>query len=269
MWEFKKCHFLLSLANNLKFDGEFIIYWLIQNNFEFIEDKKQRKDKSFTCLITDTGQFFSIEVYFEIKNKGKKVKKVTFYDSLKIIPFGVSKIAKSFNLPISKLEIDYNAYREIGHTLTQQEIDYIKNDVTIVAMALKKFFDEGLTKMTQASNAMYDYKKIITPKYFKEFYPELSIELDGEIRSSYRGGFTYLNPKYQNATVGEGIVLDVNDAGCLINAIKFITDPPNPEGFRKEIQSYKQLRELDKWKLNMFAMAIKNIEKEEEEEDVK
>ena len=194
----------------MKFDGEFIIYWLIQNNFEFIEDKKQRKDKSFTCLITDTGQFFSIEVYFEIKNKGKKVKKVTFYDSLKIIPFGVSKIAKSFNLPISKLEIDYNAYREVGHTLTQQEIDYIKNDVTIVAMALKKFFDEGLTKMTQASNAMYDYKKIITPKYFKEFYPELSIELDGEIRSSYRGGFTYLNPIYANKVVNEGIVLDVN-----------------------------------------------------------
>ena len=71
-----------------------------------------------------------MEQYFEIKNKGKKVKKVTFYDSLKIIPFGVSKIAKSFNLPISKLEIDYNAYRELGHTLTKQEIDYIKNDVT-------------------------------------------------------------------------------------------------------------------------------------------
>ena len=62
---------------------------------------------------------------------------------------------------------------------------------------------------------------------------------------------------------------DTRDSKFLINAIKFITDPPNPEGFRKEIQSYKQLRELDKWKLNMFAMAIKNIEKEEEEEYVK
>lgn len=199
-------------SQNLKFDGEFIIYWLIQNGYEFIEDKSQRKDKTFTCLITDTGQFFSIEVYFEIKNKGKKVKKATFYDSLKIIPFGVDKIAKSFDLPIRKLEIDYNAYREReNYQLTEQEIDYIKNDVTIVAMALKKFFDEGLTKMTQASNSMYDYKKIITPKYFKEFYPELSIDLDGEIRSSYRGGFTYLNSKkYANKVVGEGIVLDVN-----------------------------------------------------------
>ena len=121
MWEFKKCHFLLSLANNLKFDGEFIIYWLIQNNFEFIEDKKQRKDKSFTCLITDTGQFFSIEVYFEIKNKGKKVKKVTFYDSLKIIPFSVDQIAKSFNLEISKLKIDYDEERSQNHIMTEEE----------------------------------------------------------------------------------------------------------------------------------------------------
>ena len=53
------------------------------------------------------------------------------------------------------------------------------------------------------------------------------------------------------------------------NAIKFISDPPNPEGFRKEIQSYKTLRELDKWKLTMFAMAIKNIEHQEDDEDLK
>ena len=62
---------------------------------------------------------------------------------------------------------------------------------------------------------------------------------------------------------------DTRDSKFLKNAIKFITDPPDPEGFRKEIQSYKTLRELDKWKLTMFAMAIKNIEKPEDEEDLK
>ena len=41
---------------------------------------------------------------------------------------------------------------------------------------------------------------------------------------------------------------------------------PDPESFKKEIQSYKTLRELDKWKLTMFAMAIKNIEKDDEED---
>ena len=62
---------------------------------------------------------------------------------------------------------------------------------------------------------------------------------------------------------------DTRDSKFLKNAITFISEPPNPEGFRKEIQSYKTLRELDKWKLTMFAMAIKNIEKQEDEEDLK
>ena len=62
---------------------------------------------------------------------------------------------------------------------------------------------------------------------------------------------------------------DTRDSKFLKNAIKFISDPPNPEGFRKEIQSYKTLRELDKWKLTMFAMAIKNIEHQEDDEYLK
>ena len=138
--------------HNLKFDGEFIIYYLETHGFKFIENKKDRADKTYTTLITDMGQFFSIEVYFKVGNK--KVKKVTFYDSLKILPFGVDKIAKSFNLPISKLKIDYNEEREIGHILTQEEIDYIQNDVKIVAMALQILFSEKLTKMTQARKCL-------------------------------------------------------------------------------------------------------------------
>ena len=62
---------------------------------------------------------------------------------------------------------------------------------------------------------------------------------------------------------------DTRDSKFLKNAIQFISEPPNPEGFRKEIQNYKTLRELDKWKLTMFAMAIKNMEKQEDEEYLK
>lgn len=31
----------------------------------------------------------------------------------------------------------------------------------------------------------------------------------------------------------------------------------------KEVQAYKTVKELDKWKLSMFAMAVKNIEKDD------
>ena len=59
---------------------------------------------------------------------------------------------------------------------------------------------------------------------------------------------------------------DTRDSKFLKAIIKCITDPVDPETFRKEVQSYKTVRELDKWKLNMFAMAIKNIEKDEMED---
>ena len=88
------------------------------------------------------GQFYSITLYFEKKNK--KVHKVTFYDSLKIIPFSVDQIAKSFNLPISKLKIDYRKERSKGHRLSLDERKYITNDVLIVAKALKVLFDRSI-----------------------------------------------------------------------------------------------------------------------------
>lgn len=144
--------------HNLKFDGEFIIYWLEKNGFKHV-DSKEREDHSYSTLISDMGLFYSIEVYFKVGNK--KIQKVTFYDSLKILNFSVKDIAKQFNLPISKLEIDYMTPRERGHVLTEEEEAYIKNDVLIVAKALKTLFDEGLTKMTAGSNALFDYKKYL------------------------------------------------------------------------------------------------------------
>ena len=126
------------------------------------------------------GQFYNITVYFYKHNKN--VKKVTFIDSLKIIPFGVSYIAKSFGLEISKLELDYNKPRIIGHILTDEEKDYIKNDVLIVAKALKVLFDENLTRMTSASNALFNYKKIIGENRFNNLFPELTKEVDEKIR---------------------------------------------------------------------------------------
>ena len=164
--------------------GEFIIYWLLTNGYEWIQDKKDATDNTFTTLISDMGQFYNITVFFKVENKKKQY--AEFFDSLKIIPFGVDETAKSFNLPISKLKLDYAAPRELGHILTEHEKDYITNDVLIMSKALKVLFDEDLTKMTRAGNALKDYKKIITERRFKHLFPELSKEIDSDIRQSYK-----------------------------------------------------------------------------------
>lgn len=193
--------------HNLKFDGEYIFNYLLNNDYKCIKDKKDREDKTFTTLISDTGQFYSIEIFFETKNK-KHINKVTIYDSLKILNFSVDKIAKDFNLPIRKLELDYHAKREIGHILTEEEIDYIKNDVEIMARALEFMFNENLKKMTIGSDALNNYKEMNTN--FSKYFPLLPYQIDLDIRRSYKGGFTYLNEVYKEKETGSGIVLDVN-----------------------------------------------------------
>lgn len=193
--------------HNLKFDSEYIISYLLKNGYTHIENKKDRKDKTFTTLISGMGQFYCLEIYFTVKDK-KHINKVKIYDSYKILDFSVDYIAKEFDLPIKKLEIDYKEFREVGHILTQEEIDYIRNDVEIMARALKIMFDYGLTNMTIGSCALNNYRKKM--KYFNQYYPSLELDVDDYIRQSYKGGFTYLNPIYKEKEVMRGIVLDVN-----------------------------------------------------------
>lgn len=193
--------------HNLKFDGEFILSYLLTHGYKY--DKEGTKEpKTFNTLITDDGIFYSIEVIFEKLNK--KYKKVVFYDSYKKLPFKVSVIAKAFELEDRKLKIDYEANREVGHVLTKEEEDYIVADCKIVAQALKIQFAQGLKKMTNASDALNGYKEVVTKGVFEKWFPVLPVELDADIRQAYKGGFVYLNPRFRNVRVKGGITLDVN-----------------------------------------------------------
>lgn len=194
--------------HNLKFDGEFILYYLLNHGYEHIKDKKDKKDRSFTTLISDMGLFYSIEIYFEVQ--GRRVRKITIIDSLKILNMSVEQVAKSFGLPISKLELDYDRPREKGYQLQDYEKDYITNDVKIMALALDTLFKEGLTYMTAGSNALHDFKTTHSRRKFDRMFPQLNYYVDHDMRQAYKGGFTYLNPIYKEKDVGNGVVLDVN-----------------------------------------------------------
>ena len=205
-WCANKKYNYVVYFHNLKYDGEYIFNYLLKNGYTLIKDKKQRKDKTFTCLISGMGHFYSIEIYFKIGNH--RVNKVTIFDSLKILNMSVDVIAKQFDLPINKLDLDYKTIREVGHELTPHEIDYIRNDVEIMSRALDIMFKLGLDRMTIGSCALHYYKDTI--KNFRIYYPEIPLELDMDIRKSYKGGFTYLNPLYKEKEAGEGYVIDVN-----------------------------------------------------------
>lgn len=193
--------------HNLKFDGSYLLSFLLSSGYTWLHDKKDKRDKTFTTLITDMGQFYNITIFFKVN--GHHTNKVEIYDSMKIFPnFSVERVAEGFNLPISKLEIDYKAKREIGHKLTTEEVNYIRNDVEIMSRALKEMFIRGLTKMTIASDAMNNFKDHFVG--FRRKFPILPNAVDQDIRKSYRGGFTYVNDVWKEKRVGHGIVLDVN-----------------------------------------------------------
>lgn len=207
-WNIKRKENDTVFFHNLKFDSQFIMNWLFKNGYEHTTEPEQKKSKTFNTLISDKGLFYQVEVIFE--KKGKKVNKVVFQDSLKLIPLSVDSIAKSFKLPISKLKIDYDSHNNlpIGSPLTPEEEEYIKHDVQIVAHAIEYFYSQGLNKMTIGSCALSEYKKIIKKRNFDRYFP--TPKYHDDVKQSYRGGFTYLNPDYSEKIIGKGIVLDVN-----------------------------------------------------------
>lgn len=191
--------------HNLKFDGEFIINWLLRNGFKHDDSGLP---KTFNTIISQMGQWYMIDICYGYR--GKRKIHTVIYDSLKKLPFTISKIAKDFGLPIRKGEIDYNKYRPPGHQITPDEYEYIKNDIEILAQALKIQFDEGQTRMTNSSDSLHGFKAVISNKVFEKLFPTLSLEIDSNIRLAYRGGFTWLNDKYKEKEIGEGLVFDVN-----------------------------------------------------------
>ena len=253
--------------HNLKFDAEFLLPYILKElKFKHVlpskNGKKQKaKPKTFETLITDDGLFYSITVCFDRVKDGKELKKVTFYDSLKKLPFRAEEIAKGFGLKDRKLSIDYEAPRPKGHILTEEEKQYIINDCSIVAQALKIQFEQGLDRMTNASDALAWYKDMVTEKRFERWFPVLPVELDDFFRLSYKGGYTYLNPKYKNKRVKSGLVYDVTSLypsvmkKCLLPfgyPRYFEGDPPDDPDYPLFIVNFECAFELKEGHLPML-----------------
>lgn len=190
--------------HNLAFDGEFIVSWLLSNGYEYSE---KPKTGCFKTIISNTGLWYSIEIWW--KYSIYRSTKTTIWDSFKLIPFSIEKIAHDFNLPIRKLKLDYKTKREIGHELTQHEVDYLFNDIDIEGMALNECFKLGFNKMTATSCSFEAFKKTL-PMSFEKIFPPLEMSVDADLRPAYSGGFVWANPELKEKEIGQGIVFDVN-----------------------------------------------------------
>jgi hypothetical protein len=191
--------------HNLRFDGEFIVNWLLKNGFKW---DKNGQANTFNTTISSMGQWYIVDIYFGYQGNNKL--HTVIYDSLKKLPFTVEKIGQDFGLEVLKGSIDYHKERPIGYEMTEDEREYIYNDIAIIADALEIQFKQGLDRITNGSDSLKGFKSIITEKLFEKHFPSLSLELDSNIRLAYRGGFTWLNDRFAGKEIGEGIVFDVN-----------------------------------------------------------
>lgn len=190
--------------HNLRFDGEFIVNWLLRNGWKHDPDGGA---KTFNTIISSQGQWYMIDICYGYN--GKQKLHTVIYDSYKKIPFPVRKIAKDFKLSVLKGDIDYKAYRPIGHQLTEEETTYLIHDIKIVAEALEIQFQQGLKKMTNGADAFNGFKEMIGKKEFEKYFPQMTLEMDELLRPAYKGGFTWLNDRYREKEIGEGMVFDV------------------------------------------------------------
>lgn len=214
--------------HNLKFDGSFWLPFLMQTlklkqaytmtgeDFRTIKwmDEKDMPSKSFKYSISDMGQWYSITIKY-----GKHA--IRIRDSLKLLPFSVKKIGKSFGTKHKKLDMEYKGFRYPGCDITDEEKEYIANDVFVVKEALEIMFNEGHNKLTIGSCCLSEYKKIMGKEDFSHFFPDMySFKLDTAIykydnadawvRKSYKGGWCYLVRGKEGRIFHNGTTADVN-----------------------------------------------------------
>lgn len=194
--------------HNVKFDGSFIIDWLFRNGYRWTNERKLG-EREFSTLISDMGVFYNIKVRMEDYRSGVK-HTLTFQDSLKIIPMALEEMPKAFGLEERKLDLEYTKDRPVGWELTEDEKSYLKNDVVILSKALHFMLNHGEVKMTSGANALADYKRRVDKDDWKRWFPKLDKLTYNDIKKSYKGGYTYLNPAYRSKEVKEGLVYDVN-----------------------------------------------------------
>lgn len=217
-------HYLL-LFHNLKFDGEFILHYLMktkpfklageeaENQLEF--NWKQQKDLEpyeYTYLISGNGAWYNI--YIKLPHGS-----ITIWDSIKLIPYSVKSMHKAFNTKHKKTNIEYKGVRYAYGNITPQEKEYIANDVLVVKEAIEYMYNEQHTKMTIGSCCMSEYRK--TQYFYRELFPDLTkIKIDAAIygasnadeyiRKAYGGGWCYNKPDKSGKTLKNGCTFDAN-----------------------------------------------------------
>ena len=122
-------------------------------------------------------------------------------DSLKLLPYSLKDIGIGFKTKHQKLTMNYKGLRYANCPITDEEMEYIKNDVLVLKEGLEFMFNEGHDKLTIGSCCMEEFKSSFLLGDYDIYFPNV-YEIDlppsfgynnvGEyIHASYHGGWCY------------------------------------------------------------------------------
>lgn len=192
--------------HNLKFDGSFIIDYLLKQGFTYNPNSKKVKCREFSIMMSDMGTLYTITVGLRCGSR----QRVEIRDSFKKLPFSVERIGIDFGTAYQKSSIDYVLERPEGYEMTKEELEYLHADVAVVAEVLAQLYEDGMDKMTIGSDCLSKFKEMFGKENFKHYFPQLDEHEDAFVRRSYKGGWCYLKPEYHEKNAYNGHTYDVN-----------------------------------------------------------
>ena len=208
----RKCKNLMIYIYNLSFEWSFILPYLIKRGFTF-KEKIDAKEDSFVFNSVSTKSCSSV---WNVNLKfGKNCGIIQIKDLAKIFGGGLGKVAKSFNLPTQKGEIDYRLNRLHGHIVTKEEKEYCFKDTRIIIDILLKMAErkdkDFFKSLSMASYSMKQLLKAGWPRSckpyteYRKIYPELGQEETEFLRQGVEGGITYAPAQWQYKIIDKTI----------------------------------------------------------------
>ncbi len=189
--------------HNLRFDGAFLDAYLVDEAphgiaLGVVDAQPHRVPSGYMgALISDQGAHYARYIHL---GDGRRFE---CRDSLKKFPgTSLAQLADMYGAETAKGSIDYTAERPAGYQPTREEWEYIRTDVAILRTALRTVQAIGNTALTIGGDAMREYRRTMTAGRYRQVFPLLSRDLDDWIRRAYRGGWTYVNPRWQRLVIG-------------------------------------------------------------------
>ena len=201
--ENRPCKNVAVFIYNLSFEWSFLLPVLLSKGFQFKANIDDNDEYVYNSISTKSvSSVWQVAIKF-----GKLSGTLLLRDLAKLYGGGLGNVAKAFNLPTQKGEIDYRLNRLHGHVVTKEEKEYCFKDTRIIIDILLEEIKRGDKDFFRAvSMASYSMLKLLKRgfprstkpyKAYRQLYPELGEAENQFVRQALSGGICYATKRFQ------------------------------------------------------------------------